>query len=93
MGTYPQTIMNVRVGCNYGTVIRSKNGYMEFSAQGGGITTPIVLSANIGRYLVEYDAKTKKARAITADEVWAGDRVVSLSRYASPFMVVVFREE
>jgi len=93
IGTYPQSGMDVCIGCNYGYVLRSKNGYMEYSAEGGGITTPIVLSSNIGRFLVEYDKETKKTRAITADEVYDGDRVVVLSRFASPYMVVVFREE
>lgn len=92
-GTYPQTAMNVTVGCNYGDVIRSKNGYMEYNANGGGITSPVVLSANIGRYLIEYDEETEKARAITPDNVYAGDRVVVLSRYASVYMVVVYRAD
>lgn len=93
IGTYPQTVMNVRVGCNYGNVIRQKNGFMEYSATGGGITSAIVLSSNIGKNLIEYDVKTKTARAITPDEVFEGERVVSISRYCSPYMVVVFREE
>lgn len=76
-----------------GKVVRVHDNIVEYETIGSGMPEKSIMASNITNFLVEYDAKSKTAKKITAKELYPDDTIVAFYRYSSLYMVVVYRNK